>query len=156
MTTQSSEARDEAVQEAVASPEAEAGFQRAGARARANSVPTALPVVHHEAVQGDAPPSAQEAARRAAEAIARLRAALTLPAGTSLLHAQPPSLVQTHSRHKEASEHWEAALARVPRRLWGYGHTVLKALLHVIEWVTESPARFVIAAAFLVACWYWL
>jgi hypothetical protein len=92
----------------------------------------------------------------ATEAITRLRALFAVPARSSLLHSQPSSLAQTRARHKEAAQHWEAVLARWPRHLWGWGHLALKALLHLIEWVTESPARFIVAAAFLAACWLWL
>jgi hypothetical protein len=131
--------------EAVQLPELPTGNAPAQNAQRAKS----LPLASVDVTQGDA-------TLAVAAWIARLRAALTLPAGTSLLHAQPSSLAQTHTRHKEAAGHWEAGLVRVPRRLWGYGHLALKALLHVIEWVTDSPVKFVIAAAFLVACWFWL
>jgi len=135
----------ERVTEVVQLPELPAGNAPAQSAQRATSLPLA-PV---DVAQGDA-------ASRAREALLRFGALFAIPAGTSLLHAQPPSLRQAHDRHKEAAKHWEAGLIRWPRHLWGYGHTAFKALLHIIEWVTESPARFIVAVLFLAACWLWL
>jgi hypothetical protein len=82
--------------------------------------------------------------------------AAAVTTGASLLHAQPPSLADSRKRHHEAAGHFEAALLRYPRLAWGYLHLALKAGLHVLEWVTESPPRLLVAAAFLVILYFWL
>ena len=85
----------------------------------------------------------------------------TLPAasgvlsGASLLHAQPPSLAQTWTRHRQAACHFEGLLFRGPRYAWGGMHVALKAFLYVVEWVTDSPVKFGFAVALVAACWFW-
>jgi hypothetical protein len=75
--------------------------------------------------------------------------------GGSLLHAQPPSLAQTWTRHQQAARHYEAGMIRWPRYAWGGTHVALKAFLHIVEWVTDSPFRFVVAVLLVAACWFW-
>lgn len=94
----------------------------------------------------------RDAASRAQAAAERLSAALS---GDSLLHAQPPSLHQSWTRHRQAAEHFEAVLLRYPRYLWGVIHTALKAALHAAEWVTESPPRLLVACLLIAAFWIW-
>lgn len=149
MTTQ----RDEsAVGSAVSfgDPATRAATVQARAQ-RANSVPNALPAPAelHSAdlvpvTEGDAlqpaPAGWQEAADRAQRAFTRISS------GVSVLHAQPPSLAETRERHHRAAGQWNALAMVWPRIIYGYGHLCVKALLHCIEWVLESPPRVVIAA----------
>jgi hypothetical protein len=68
----------------------------------------------------------------------------------SLIHSQPPTFHEAWRRHHECAGHYEAALLKYPRLVWGYFHLlVIKPLLNLLEWVTESPARLVITAIVL-------
>lgn len=140
----------EAVHSAVP-PEAGSGFQRAEARGRGESIPkppATLPALHSAELapvtESDdlrpAPAGWQEAADRAQRAFTRISS------GVSVLHAQPPSLAETRERHHRAAGQWNALAMVWPRIIYGYGHLCVKALLHCIEWVLESPPRVVIAA----------
>lgn len=85
-----------------------------------------------------------------------LPAASGVLSGASLLHAQPPSLAQTWTRHRKCAEHYELwPPVRWGRYAWGGVHVALKAVLHVVEWVTDSPPRLLVAAALVAACWFW-
>jgi hypothetical protein len=86
---------------------------------------------------------------------ARARALAAL-SGPSLLHARPPSLAEQRERHHQAAAHFEAALLRWPRLAWGYWHLAVKAVLHLTEWVLESPPRLAAAAAVAVIVWFWI
>lgn len=150
----------EAVQSAVGADGAGPGFQRAGERAGAYSVPNALPapaqlhsadlvpVTDSDALQ-PAPPGWQEAACRAQRYLERISA------GASLAHARPSSLAETRERHHRAAGHWNAAAMRIPRIIYGYIHLGVKGLLHLIEWVLESPPRLACALAALYFFVFW-
>jgi hypothetical protein len=56
----------------------------------------------------------------------------------------------------EAAGQWDAWLIKYPRYAWGYAHLVLKAVLHFLDWVTESPARFVPAAVLVLLAYLFL
>lgn len=142
--------------QAVQLPELPVADATAQSAQRARSLPAALPDVHHEPVSGDAPSPPPDRAERLRMAATRLVALFTVPAGTSVLHTRPPSLAQAATRHKEAAAHWEALAVRWPRRMWGWAHVALKALFHATEWVTDNPARFIVALAIAAACWLWL
>jgi len=98
------------------------------------------------------PASGGDAASRAREFSERLGAVLT---GGSLLHAQPPSLHQSHAHHREAAQRWEAGLARWPRHLWGYLHLLIRSLLLGADWVLAGPVRFAVTVAILTVLWFW-
>ena len=134
------------VQEAVP-PEPAAEAPEAEARGRANSVAAALPLTPPARPSGDIESRARELA-------ARFLGAFTVPKGTDVLRAS--GLHAAHQRHREAAAHWEAAAVRVPRRAWGALHLLLKGCLGLLDWVTESPARTLVAAIFLAACIKWL
>lgn len=149
----------EAVQSAV-QPESGSGFQRAEARGRAESIPkppASLPALHSAELvpvtEGDdlrpAPPGWQEAADRAQRYFERISA------GASLAHARPSSLAEVRERHHRAAGQWNAAAMRWPRIIYGYVHLGVKSLLHLIEWVLESPPRLATAAAVLYFLWFW-
>lgn len=129
---------------ATPEPEAESSAQE---RSRAYSLPTAL-----LPAQADTP--GRDAESRAREIAARFLGAFTIPKGTDVLRAS--GLHAAHQRHREAAAHWEAAAMRLPRRAWGAAHLLLKACLGLLDWVTESPARTLVATLFLVACIKWL
>jgi hypothetical protein len=70
--------------------------------------------------------------------------------------AQPPTLRQARAEHHRCAGHYQAALIRWPRLLWGYVHLlVIKPALNGLEWVTASPARSAVAAAILAVIWIW-
>lgn len=76
--------------------------------------------------------------------------------GGSLLHAQPPSLHQTWTRHQQCASHYQLwPPVRWGRYAWGAVHVALKAFLHTVEWVTDSPIKLLVAAALVAACWFW-
>jgi hypothetical protein len=81
-----------------------------------------------------------------------ISAALT---GGSLIHAKPPSLHETWTRHTESATHFQGWILRWPRYAWGVIHIALKAVLHALEWVTESPPRLLVAALVVLAIWLW-
>jgi hypothetical protein len=149
--TSPASARQEAEATTLEMPVAES--QGGQARAR-ESVPIALPIVHHEATDDDSPSPLRQAQDRAVAVIAYLRALFAVPARP--LHHQPKSVVQTAAHHKEAAGHWEAGIIRWPRHMYGWGHTLLSAVMDVLKWVTEEPARAVIAVGILLACHFWL
>jgi hypothetical protein len=82
-------------------------------------------------------------------------AAAGVTSGASLLHARPPSLAESRERHHVAAGHFEAGLIRWPRIAWGYFHLAVKTALHVIEWVTESPPRLLVAGGLIVVLKLW-
>jgi hypothetical protein len=92
--------------------------------------------------------------QRAAE---RAQAAFTaITAGSSLLHAQAPSLAQSRERHQAAAAHHNGWALRAARSAYGHAHLLVKALLHVLDWVLESPARLVVAVAVVLILIFWL
>lgn len=74
----------------------------------------------------------------------------------SLFDAQPPTFRQARTRHHECADHFQAGLLRWPRYVWGYFHLlIVKPLLNLAEWVTESPARFFVAVIIVAVIWFW-
>ena len=74
----------------------------------------------------------------------------------SLADVQPPTLRQARDWHHRCAGHYQAALLRWPRLLWGYVHLlIIKPALNGLEWVTASPARAFVAAALLAVAWIW-
>ena len=149
-----------AVGSAVESGDDGTRFRGAEARGRAASVPNAptlptplhsadlVPVTDSDALQ-PAPAGWQEAADRAQRYFDHISA------GASLAHARPSSLAETRERHHRAAGHWNAAAMRWPRIIYGYIHLGVKSLLHLIEWVLESPPRLATAVAALYFLWFW-
>ena len=142
------------------SSEAEAIFPRApdpeasrrGAhRAESLTLPAPLPPVATlpDVTDSDARARAQAAAQR----IAGFAQALSAGA---LVTAHPVSLKEAHARVHEAAAQWDALLIKVPRVAWGYIYLALKLALHVLDWVTETPARFIAAATVAFLAWYFL
>jgi hypothetical protein len=90
---------------------------------------------------------------RAVPVTARIAA---LFAGGSLLHARPASLAEAHERHLHAAGAFSVRSLRWPRLVWAYLiHLPVKTAAHVLDWVTESPARALVAALLLAAAWIW-
>ena len=114
---------------------------RRGAQAREDTLPP-LPV---KVTEGDSP-------RVPRMSVPWVRTVLT---GGSLLAARPPSLAEAWTRHRQSAAHYNAGLVRWPRYAWGALHVALKAALHVVEWVTDSPPKLITAAAVVAACWFW-
>jgi hypothetical protein len=76
--------------------------------------------------------------------------------GGSLLHARPSSLAEAHTRHLHAAGAFRVRSLRWPRLAWAYlVHIPIKTAAHVIDWVTESPARALVAALLIAAAWIW-
>ena len=122
----------------------------AGARGRATSVPNATPL---PSILRAASPTQGDALARAQAAAERVSAVLSGVQSGVLVTSHPSSLADAHTRVHEAAGHWEALAVKVPRLLWGYGWLGFKALLHLLEWVTESPVRFIIAAVLVIVAW---
>ena len=141
MTTVSEEAREGSFPEDEHEPGSTA---EARARVRASVTPPAS--VALQAVTD----GAQAAQRLAASAVA------LLDRPGSLIDAQPPTFRQARDRHHECAGHFQAALLRWPRYAWGYLHLLLiKPVLNLAEWITESPARFTVALAISAVIWLW-
>lgn len=75
--------------------------------------------------------------------------------GASVWHSQPPSLSMIWERHLASARHYNAALIRQPRYLWGALHLALAASIYLVAWVCHSFPLFVCAAAIVVAA-HWL
>jgi hypothetical protein len=74
----------------------------------------------------------------------------------SLADSQPHSYRQARAFHHRCASHFEAALLRWPRLAWGYLHmAAVKWPLNLLEWLTESPARCVIAVAVWFIARHW-
>ena len=135
---------DEAVREgsSPAEPEAPESNAESGACARESLTPpgkTALTAV-------------TERVRVAGRFASKGGALLDRPG--SLIHSQPPTFKQSRDRHHECAGHYEALILRWPRLLWGYFHLlIVKPLLNGLEWVTESPLRFLVAIALAAVIW---
>lgn len=142
MTTASEVAREEA--EAVA-PEPSPEPLRRQARTRASSVTQAASTASQPVTQR---------VRAAGRALSSSAALLDKPG--SLVHSQPPTFRQARDRHHECAHHFEAALLRYPRLLWGYLHLLtIKPALNLAEWITETPARFFVALIVAIVIWIW-
>lgn len=88
-------------------------------------------------------------------ALAAGRAAEYLDRPGSLVHTQPPTFARARELHHEAAARHAAPLLRGLRLVWGYGHLILiKPLLNLLEWVTETPARFLAAVVLGVIVYY--
>ena len=73
----------------------------------------------------------------------------------SLGDAQLPTLRQARAEHHRCAGHYRSPLLRLPRLLWAYVHLlIIKPALNGFEWVTFSPARFIVAAGILAALWF--
>ena len=91
--------------------------------------------------------------RAAGQAASRAGALLDRPG--SLVHSQPPTFRQARDRHHECAGHYRHPLLHLPRLLWGYFHLlVVMPVLYLAVWLTESPARFFIAAAVAASVWF--
>lgn len=139
---------DEAVaQRAVPLPVPAPESQGVQARAR-ESIHTALPLAPVQAVPDDP-------YTRGRDALGCLLGAFVIPRGTNLLQVDHGSLLSAHLRHVESAGGCKSPAARVLRRGWGWVHLVVKACLDVLEWLSESPVRAIVAVAayFLVTHW---
>lgn len=58
--------------------------------------------------------------------------------GSSLWHAQPPSLAQIWDRHVVSARYFQAALLRWPRYGWGAVHIVVTIPAYLLVWCTRS------------------
>jgi hypothetical protein len=84
------------------------------------------------------------------------RSAAALDRDGSLIDAQPKTFRQARAWHHECAGHYEALAMRWPRLLWGYAHLlVIKPALNFLEWVTESPARLLVAVLLGAVIWIW-
>jgi hypothetical protein len=74
----------------------------------------------------------------------------------TLADAQPPTFRQARDYHHRCAGHFNALLFSVPRIVWGYLHmAVVKPVLNLAEWVTESPLRCAVALAVYYAVRHW-
>jgi hypothetical protein len=74
----------------------------------------------------------------------------------SLVHAQPPTFARAREQHHEAAARHSAPFVRGLRLAWGYLHLLLvKTVLNGLEWVTENPARFLVAVIIGAVVWLW-
>jgi len=134
------EAREEEV-----SLDPEPGSLHGQERTRASSVTPASSISRQAVTQS---------ARLAGQAAVRTLALIDKPG--SLVHSQPPTFRQAWDRHLECARHYEAMLLRWPRYVWGWLHLfIVKPLLNLTEWITESPARCAVAAVIGTVIWIW-
>jgi len=72
----------------------------------------------------------------------------------SLYFSQPPTFAQARDRHHECAGHFGSPLLQLARLAWGYLHLlIVKPVLNLTEWITESPARFFIALILGAVIW---
>ena len=113
---------------------------------RARSITNAADTAAHLTV----PATQRDMADRGRDAARRAEAWLKeITTGGSLLHAKPPSLAECREHHRYAAGHFTGTLPRALRTAYGYWHLSVKAVLHIIEWVLESPPRLVVAVIIL-------
>jgi hypothetical protein len=144
MTTASEE---KAVRQAVSPSDVPVPIRRQE-RTCATSVPLPSPAALE-------PVTDRARAAGSALALAAGRAADYLDRPGSLVHAQPPTFARAREQHHEAARRHNAPLLRGLRIAWGYSHLILiKPLLNLLEWVTETPARFLAAVILGVIVYY--
>jgi len=81
------------------------------------------------------------------------RATLLEKQGT-LLHSQPPTFIQAHTRHQESAAHFRNRGLAGQRMAYGWFHlTVIKPSLNYAEWATESELRLIIHVLLGLAVW---
>ena len=94
--------------------------------------------------------SAQIARRAYASAVA------FLDREGSLVDAQPMTFREAREHHHRCGSCYSVPLIKVMRLAWGYFHLlVIKPVLNLAEWVTESPARFFVAVIISTVIWIW-
>lgn len=141
MTTVSEEAREGSASAAEQVPESTAD---AGAPARASVAPAAL--LPSEAVT--------QRARALHRVLVRIAEFLDRP--ESLVHHHPPTFTRARERHHEAAGRHSVPLLTGARLGWGYVHLLLvKPVLNFLEWVTETPLRFLAAVILFTVIWIW-
>lgn len=135
--------------------EAEGRLARAGARPSAGRTPagetpgfpslTSLPAPEVLAAHG-------ETLRKL---LARAAALLDRPG--SFAHAHPPAFARAREMHHEAAARYRLwPVVGAARLTWGYFHLlVIKPVLNLAEWVTETPLRFTVAVIAGTVIWYW-
>jgi hypothetical protein len=143
MTTLGNTARKEQKEKAVAPPEPNVDSSRQCAQ-RVNSVPAAFP-----GALSDTP-----GAHAASQARVRLATMAVwadgVLSGSSLLHADAPSLHHTWARHAAAARRWQVPVLRYPRYAYGAVHTSGAAAAYSLLWALSSPAGGFLALALLV------
>lgn len=84
------------------------------------------------------------------------RGAALLDRPGSLVHSQPPTFRQSRDRHHECANHYQTwPIVRWLRLTWGYFHLLaIKPALNLLEWVTESPFRLLIAVIIGTVIWF--
>ena len=87
----------------------------------------------------------------------RVTAAVTRPG--SLVHDRLPTFAEAWARQCECARHYKTAMwcpwLRYPRYVWGFVYVcVVKPVLNLLEWLSESPLRFCITAVTVFAI-YW-
>jgi hypothetical protein len=121
-------------------PELPSGNPKAQSALRANSVTPSSPVA---VPRNSASPSS-------AGWLASLRGGLTRT--DNLLDARRGSIRSTWSGHREAAARWEKTwYVMHARHAWGVVHLVIHTVLDVIDWITETFLRSVVAAALIYA-----
>ena len=83
------------------------------------------------------------------------RAAAGAFSGSSLWHAQPPSLATYWAKHTASARYFEAGLLRWPRYAWGGLHIVILIPIYTLGWVTHSIPLLVLVTA-VIAVGFWL
>jgi hypothetical protein len=74
----------------------------------------------------------------------------------SLIHAHPHSLARAREFHHEAAARHDVwPVIGIMRLAWGYGHMLLiKPVLNLLEWFTETPLRFAALIAFVAVVYF--
>jgi hypothetical protein len=91
--------------------------------------------------------------RAARQTMASALAAFDKPG--SLFGARPATFQEARAWHHQCAGHYEAALLRWPRLVWGYVHLlVVMPALRAAEWVTGSPARLFVTLAVTAVIWF--
>lgn len=130
-------------------------------RSHEASLPIVLPERPSEAETGS--PRAVRAARtREAEPLSPMAVAWIqhtapgLVSGSSLWHAQPPSMASYWSQHCASARYFEAGLLRWPRYAWGAVHIVILMPIYLLGWVTHSiPLFALVVAVTALGLWLW-
>jgi len=90
---------------------------------------------------------------------AGVRVAAVVDGPGSLVHDRLPTFAEAWGRQCECARHYKTAMwcpwLRYPRYVWGFVYVcVVKPVLNLLEWLSESPLRFCITAVTVFAI-YW-
>jgi hypothetical protein len=140
--------REEAEEVPAESPEL--ATMHAGARRHARSVAPALPLP--EVAEPESDTLSLPELVQMVRSWLRERVSTAAERKLDLIHGPPPTVAALHARHAKAAAHWNGAIPRNLRLLWGLIHTLVTVLAYTAADALFSPAGAILAAGFIYLC----